>query len=705
MSSSINNIIHNSLTGLFVNQAALSVTSNNVANVNTPGYARQVVQQEAFVTGTQSGGVRISGIDRVIDRFLVRATYDANADFGRYQVENAFHERIQSFLGKPDENTSLSGKIDDLFTAISELALDPSSTILRENSLSKINNFGEEVGYLAESIQNLRKDASDSINDKIAEINALLERIDNLNPLIVRETVTNGTPGSLLEQRAQAIGELSELIDISITDTGNNGIQITTSTGITLVGQRRVELQYEAPGSVTTTTRFPSITIHPVNGVTGAVMPSTATLDGEVFGGELKGLLKMRDEELPEIAAQLGNLAAAFADEINRVHNTNSAVPAPNSLSGINTGLLGGDLHNFTGDAVFAVTDVNGDLVNSVTIDFDALAGGTLNDVITAVNAALGPAATLSLNNGVMSFSAANPAHGVAIAQSDSDPSLRAGRGFSHFFGLNDLVQANTRSHFQTGVAGAENHGFGAGQTITFEVLDDRNVSLDSYTLTIAGSSFDDLLNDLNASPLSNYATFSLSSEGEFTMTPLSSGQALSLQVKNDTTSRGATGVSLSHFFGIGERFVMDAAFGLKVKDEIFQDAGLFALARFDQSAAIGDNVFSIGDQSGARAFQDLENLVVSFREAGGLSAMNVTLGQYGANILADLGLRASMAAGFAGDSASLKNQLEQKSADISGVNLDEELSNMVIYQNAYSASARILQTAQDIYDALLSVV
>ncbi|WP_321394017.1 flagellar hook-associated protein FlgK [Emcibacter sp.] len=699
---SINNIISTALTGLYVNQSALSVTSNNVANVNTPGYSRQVVHQEAFVTGTKSGGVKIAGIERVVDQFLVAATYDANSQFGRYEVENAFHERIQAFLGRPDENASLSGELDEIFSSLSELALNPLSTVLKEDTLSAIDQFGNDLDTLAKNVQGLRQDASDQIGQTVAEINSLLDRIDSLNPLIIRETVTGGNAGSLLEQRAQALTKLSELVDISIRDTGNGGIAVTTSTGVSLVGQTGYRLKYNPPGTVTSSTPFSPITVHKVDRTTGQLSTNGVELDGSVQGGNLKGLLVLRDQDLPEIAEQLGNLGAEFVDEINRIHSESSAVPAPESLTGRNVALIGTDPHNFTGEAVFSVTDANGNLQSSVTIDFGAI-GGTVNDVITAVNVGLGGDATLALNNGVMSFTSNIAGQGVSISQADGNPSDRAGRGFSHFFGLNDLVESSVPAHFETGIAGTDDHEFAAGGTVFFELNDESGLLLADYTLTIGGTSFDDILTDLNASPLATYVTFSFSANGELLMTENAASRDLSIHVKSDSTSRGVTGVPLSTFFGIGEEYVSDAALGLKVKDHISENASLFATARLDQTAVIGQNALSIGDQDGVQALLDLEDTIFSFRQAGGLSGMDVSLSQYATSILADLGLRANMAEGFAADNEALTTQLEQKSMDVSGVNLDEELSNMIIYQNAYSAAARVLQSAQDIYDSLLA--
>ena len=137
----------------------------------------------------------------------------------------------------------------------------------------------------------------------------------------------------------------------------------------------------------------------------------------------------------------------------------------------------------------------------------------------------------------------------------------------------------------------------------------------------------------------------------------------------------------------------------------ISDDVNLLSLAKFDDSAAIGDTAISFGDQRGGIALQELESSNVTIRKAGGLNAFNSTIGQYASAVLADFGFRAQLAEGFGEDSKILLGELNQRVQSISGVNVDEELSNMIIFQNAYSSSARMLSVAQDLFDEILSIV
>lgn len=701
----ISSIISNSLTGLFTSQTALRVISDNVANVNTEGYARKIVRLDPKITGAMGAGVAISGIERVVDKFLEKSVYETKADAARYDLENTFHARMQALLGRPDVNSSLSGKINDVFNSFSELALNPLSTILKESTVSRLNAFGSEIGMLAENVQNMRLDASSQIAETVSKINGLLKRIDFLNPLIVKETITTGNAGSLIEQRAQALTELSELIDINITETGNNKIDISTKSGLTLIGVVRRQLDYNSPGIVASSTPFPPITLQDIDPTTGGLSSTGLTLDDNVSSGELFALLNLRDNELVAMSEELGAMASGMMNELNRVHNENSAAPAPNALIGNNSGMLATDPHNFTGQSTFAVTDANGNLVNSVTIDFGAV-GPDFSDVIAAVNAGLGADGTIALTNGVLSLTAAVPANGVSISQVVGSESDRAGKGFSHFFSMNDLIEARTNGQYETGVLGTDLHGFLGGGTINIDLKGVGGIDLASYTATMtAGQTFDDIVTDLNASSLGFYTTFSLSASGQLISTPTPGNEAVNVHVKSDITSRGTSGKTLSEFFGLGNRYVIDAAFDFQVVKRINDEVNLLSLARFDDTALVGETALSFGDQRGGIALQELESKNVAIAKAGGLNAFNSTLGQYAAAVLADFGFRAQLAEGFGKDSQVLLGELKQRVQSISGVNVDEELSNMIIFQNAYSSSARMLSVAQDLFDEILSIV
>ena len=703
----LNSILSTALSGMTATQQALRTTANNVTNVNTPGFAREKVEFQQTVSGGQTTGVSIGSITRVIDRFLEDAARQATADAEQFSAQTRTHDRLQSLLGRPDDNSSLAGKLDSLFAGLGDVALDPSAPARRQSALSSVTDFADEISRLSDQLQLLRADADARLVEDINKLNSLLKTVGELNPIIVREKALSVDIGGLEQQRANALNEISQLIDIRVNTNSDGSIRVVTSTGVTLLDSDRFELQFSPPGTVLANTNFSPIILNRVDSITGVADPNGKNLDSAIKGGSLRGLLDVRDVVLPDITLSVGEFAGKVIDKINGVHNDNVAVPPPNSLAGRNVGLLGTDAQSFTGKATFAVLAADGSLVNSLNFDFGALAPGTTIDgAVAAINAGLGADATLTFAAGVMTLTATNSANGVLMTQDATTPSARAGRGFSHFFGMNDLMTSQVPSQFETGFTTTDNHGFTAGGSMQLDLRSPAGDIVATHTLTISGTTFNDLLTDLNGpAALGGFATFGLDTNGALTFTPKPGFPGLRVTVASDGTQRGATGTTFSDLFGVGDSFRIEAARDVKLVDRIAMNSTQLALAKPDFTVAAGQPVVTVGDARGAFAFDDLVNQTVKFRAAGQINALSTTLGRYGATVLSNAALLGERAGDLQKNSAALKQEIETRISSASGVNMDEELANMVIFQNAFSAAARIVTTANDMFDTLLNTL
>lgn len=707
---SLNNIISTSLSGLFANQTALRATSNNVANVNTPHYSRVRTELEANVTQGTTAGVKVADVSRVVDQFLETALRTATSNASEFTAQREFHDRLQGILGDPAADSSLSSRIDSIFGSVADLTLNPADVLRRQKMLSEMQSFMDQTSLFQTQLQNLRGESSQQISENVEGINEQLQRIHDLNPLLAKQQAGNGgDSGGLEGQMSQALSALSELVDIKIDRQAGGTVFVTTSDGYPLVDTTLSQLSYSALGIVQADTIFPTINISRVDKDTLQPTSTPVDLMPHVRSGRLSGLLEMRDKQLPALSVSLGELGARVADEFNAVNNKYSAAPPPAVMTGKQTIVDGTHAHNFTGIVTFAAVNNSNELQSKITVDFGA--GGapaTFNDLITLVNGATGlnGDATLALTNGVMSFTG-NSGNRVVIADDATTPSQRAGRGFSHFFGMNDLVTANKPGIYETGITGTQTHGMTAGQTIDFKVNDSNARELSTVTVTVpAGTTYADMVTELNSvSGLGAYFTFSLDSNGALTWTEKTGFDGAKLHVVGDGTTIASTGQSFSSAFGMGDSYRADAAKGLKIVDAIKESPDLLALSVFDQTATAGNVALTKGDQRGALAFQTLETTLVNFNDAGELKSSSVTLSQYVSRFLGNAGLQAARASNFEEDNLALQQEIGQRNSDISGVNLDEELANLVVYQNAYNAAARLLSSVQELYDSLLAAV
>ncbi len=703
---SLNNIISTSLTGLFANQAAIRVTSNNIANVNTENYARVRVNQEANVVQGTSAGVVIGSIDRVVDQFLETALRTSISNTEEFSAQREFHDRFQGILGDPSSDSSLSARLDQFYSSIADLTLNPADVLRRQQTINELQSFLDQVNEIQTQIQNLRSEASQQTAETVQSINEELQRINSLNPLLVRQQALGEEAGGLEGQLADSLANLSELIDIRVSRSDTGQVTVTTQSGYPLVDSSLSQLSYNAPGIVSSGTFFPPITISRVDDATLESISTDVDLTPNIRSGRLAGLTEMRDGQLVDLSVSIDELAARIADEFNAIQNQYVAVPPSNSMTGQPTFVDGAHATNFTGVVNFAIVDDQNQLVASTSVDFDAAPPASFTALVTQVNTALGGAGTLALTDGVMSFTAANSAHGVVVYDDETTPSNRAGRGFSHFFGMNNLIEADQPGVYETGLTGTENHNLNVGGAMSFQVVNSSGSEIDTVTVNTTGTTYADMVTALNnAAGLGAYFTFTLDSDGQLEITENSGFEGAKIKIQSDTTEAGNTGLSFTRIFGIGDTFRADAASDVRVRRDIQTDPNLLALGSFDATATVGQVALTSGDQRGALALQNLETSLVAFESAGELRAGNVTLSQYVGRFLGNAGLMAQRAQNFEEDNSALQQEVFQRNADVSGVNMDEELSNLVVYQNAYNAAARVLSSVQELYDTLLNAV
>jgi flagellar hook-associated protein 1 len=702
------------LSGLRASQTGLGIVSQNIANANTPGYVRTEVTLTPRTQLGAGAGVEVDGIRRAADRFLSTASYIASAASGAAGVRADLLERAQANFGDPASPSSMFAMLDGFWSALTDLAVDPASALRRSEAVNNLQTMFSEVQRVGQSLQDLIAESDQRLSDAVDEAQNLMNRIAAMNQEIRLNRRTGADATGAENAQSALIDQLSALLDVRVTNVPDGGVHVRTSGGALLVGVSAARLNY-TPGN-------------PQAGVFGAItmnedIGAFSNLEPYILGGSIKGLLQVRDKDLPGLAQALGGFAAALGDSINQVHNENTASPAPSVLTGRQTGLLGADSMGFTGQATIGVVDSAGVLRQRLTIDFDAgqITGeapaavynfaDTINGFVGALNTALGassPAGAASFNGGVMSINAG--AGGLVVQQDAADPSQRAGRGFSHFFVLNDLVSRPTPSFFENGIQGADPLGFNAGGEMTFEVRDSAGRVVANRTISITGAlaapgaNWDDLVWELNAAGtgVGEYGSFALSpNTGQLAFTP-SGPFRVSLQY--DSTQRGTTGVSVSALHGLSAANNARRAMETHVDSAILADPGLLAVGRPDLSADLGARIIEAGDNRGAAALVAAKNTVRSFGAAGVMTAQSATLAVYAARLGGEAGRLSAAAEREARGAEAVSIAANDRRAEVESVSLDDELMKMTTYQNAYAASARVIQAAKEMIDVLMAI-
>lgn len=703
---SLTSIMNIATSGLQVAQAQLRINADNIANVNTVGYVRKVADQSAAVTGGQGAGVDVSRVRLATNRFLQAAGLAASADAARQTVRYELYDQIQTQFGDPSGDGGFFADIDKLFASYATLGESPTSSAARQDTVYKTQALFNEAAGIAADIQAARQEADSRLRSAVETINPLLEQIDKLNGTISSGSVINQDVTGAQNAQQTLINELSQYMDVKIEPRASGGVTLRTATGMTLVGEGHATLSYQAAGTVDATTAFSDIMITEPNGTRWPL------LDG-VSSGEIRGLVELRDIDAPAAAARLGELTAKLADELNRAHNANSSVPAPTSLTGRNTGQsLENALTGFTGTTTITAVDSAGVIQASAEIVFSG-ATMTINGVaadpttfLATINAQLGGAATVGFAGGQLQIEGQG-GNGIAIADDATNPSSKGGRGFSHWFGLNDLVSTTTPSFYDTGLALASEHGFDAGESLTFRFGSETGSRLRDITVAVpAGTgTMGELLTALNdpVAGVGRYGAFSLDASGTLSFKAYDASRT-TMSVVKDSTTQDPSGLSMSQLFGLGGMGATRAG-AYSVRSDIQQDPGKLALAQLNLSAAAGTSALSKNDGRGGLLLADAGKKNVNFASAGGHSGGTKTLSSYAADFAGDLGAKASAAKTRAETATALAQEADSRRNSSEGVNMDEELVNMTTFQQAYNASARLIQASKDMYDVLIGIL
>lgn len=685
----LNDILSSALSGLNATQTGLRTLSNNVANAGTAGYARETVALTTSVTAGQVTGVVVGQAERIGDQFLESNVYVRSGEQGSADVTASYLDQMQGLFGTPGEATSFTARMASLTAAATAMTSGAGTAqtaaafvLSAQTALSGLRQIGDGLAALG-------TDLDARVGTTLDQVNGLLSQVKSANDSVARLQGLGASTAGAVDQRAQALEKLSSLIGITTRDQPDGRVVLESNGGAVLLDRNLRQL---VPGD-TSTNGAVSIRF-------GDGSATGETISAGGAGGQLGGLLQLRDGSLAQTSQRLGHYFAGLAGVLNAVSNANTAVPPPASLTGTKTALVASDALHFTGAATFAVTHADGSLVASTRVDFSALpATATVADAVAAINTGLGGAGTATFANGRLSIAAAAAGDGVAIGQDAASPSVRGGAGFAQVFDLNDLVQTATAPLAPPGFATSDETGFAAGQTATLSLRDSSGRQIATTTFTGGtGQTFGTAVAALNASPLGQFGTFALDPAGRiaFSAGPNASGSTIA--IPSDSTDRFGSGYGLTALTALTSG--VEALGTAAVRPDIVADPAKLPLARLQGSTVPGQKVLGAADHRGATAFVD--GLATAVRLGDGRTG---TIGDLADRFASDLGA-ASVAASAASADASQRRDAAVSSRDsFSGVNIDEELARMVQLQNSYAAAARVISTASQMYDALIAMV
>jgi flagellar hook-associated protein 1 len=314
--------ITSAISGLNVTQSALSIVSGNIANAQTAGYTEKTATQVAAISAGDTVGVNISSVNREIDTYL-QAQLRTESSGGNYSSTlSDYYNQLQSVFGQPGSTNDLTTAYNNLTTAAQALSTSPDSSSAQYGMLSAGQSLAQQLNSMSSSIQGLRTQAESDIGNAVTQANQDMQQIATLNQQLSVMNTQDATFATLADQRDSAISSLSNLMNVTVTPTANNEVNVFTGSGVQLVGNTAVKLNFDGQGSLTPQSQWsadPSkctvgtITID--NGTRGA--PFDLLANGCIKSGQIAALVQMRDQVLPQAQAQLDQVAAGLSSALS----------------------------------------------------------------------------------------------------------------------------------------------------------------------------------------------------------------------------------------------------------------------------------------------------------------------------------------------------------------------------------------------------
>lgn len=633
---------------LVANQIALQTTGNNIANVSTPGYSRQSVAL-ATVPGQYTGsgyigqGVDVRTILRNQNELLTRQAAAAGSVQSSDQARSERLNQLQDIFS--GGTSGLGASINDMMNALSDVVSAPTDLTARTLALTRMDETATRLRSSADRISEMQGSLTGELNNSVDAINNLATQIANVNNEVAKATGRGQSPNDLLDQRDQLIRDLNQYIQTTQipADDGSVGVFIGGSQPLVLGSTSPpvvIDNATSTPGSGQLKLFFAPV---------GA--PRTEMDENLLGGGSVSGLLRFNNSDLSEGRNLLGRMAMAIGMTMNDQHNLGLTLDGnlgsdlfsvPTSMPGYTAGVAAGTVA-FTTPTAFAASDYEVRFTTPPAGQVVRLSDGKATSFTTLANLSSQTIDGLTFN--------------MTAAGNAGERVL-----FKPFSSAASNIESLVHSPRDLAVANPINAAMGPTNSGSLQLAKLTATGVPNPPGFTAPPPTGVVLT-FTAGPPSTYGvTGSTSPASGTTGLPYTSGQAINIdgwQVTLQGTP--ATGDTLT----VGD--ATDAQYG----DYYTRNAG---------------------NATALLALRD----VTMFDGA--------TLSDGYAGAIAQVGTR-TQSANFAAElSSTIATNLERDRTAVSGVNLDEEAARLIQYQQAYQASAKMIQIAQSVFDTLLSI-
>jgi flagellar hook-associated protein 1 FlgK len=318
----LSSALASALSGLRANQAALSITSANVANANTPGYITQTSNQIEVPSGGPGASVQVTGVTRELDTFVQNQLRTEIGGGGFADQTANILGQLQSLYGTPGSVGTLETAFNNFTSAVQAISTSSNGLSSQTTALAAAQALAQQLNTTSQGIQTLRSNVEQDIGASAAQANTDLNQIAAINTKLQGLNPTDPAAATLEDQRDNAINDLARLVDVKVSSTGNNQVNIFTTTGIQLVGAGLAsQFSFSSQGTLTPTSLYNSDPAKSGVGTLSITLPNGSSLDvvanNVISSGQIAADLKLRDQTLVQAQTQVDQFAATLASSLS----------------------------------------------------------------------------------------------------------------------------------------------------------------------------------------------------------------------------------------------------------------------------------------------------------------------------------------------------------------------------------------------------
>lgn len=665
------------ISGLSAAQNALDIIGNNIANAATEGYHRQNPdlrpKSDVFTNGVLVGqGVDMAMINRNINYLLETEIMDQEATLEQLTRELDSLKTMESAFGEMS-TSALSTTIDNFYSALHNLSEKPSDVVYQSEVVSTAKTLSAQLQNLGKIVSDLEDNTYTESRNLISDINTYASQIADLNKLIHRSMVKGENPNNMLDERDKVIAEMNELVGVTTYQRDNGVFDVSVGNIPLVTGSFASEVEV-------------GLVVNGSNYDLGLAPKGSGIYDTEITGGQLGGLFSMKNTILRDVADKLDNLAQNIIYSMNDMH-----------VQGIGTYGSFETLQGWTltttnldemeppitngGELFIRVIDASGNAYrDSITIS----TSDTVSDVITDIEATF-------------------PELNAAIVADKLQISVDTGAFPGYKFDFLPGVLSAPNSSTLTGGGGGE-------LPPVVEVLGNyTGTSDETYTFTVTGSAdgyigTGDLRLLVQDSGGGTVANVNIGSGYEIGR-HIEIDKGIKIALKANGSEPGYVRVAPAQDFtveaisdsdtagilsstGLNAFFIGTSATSIEVVDAIENDFSLIAVSR--NVGGVDNNNVRAMAQLGDTADADMNNL---------------TPKEYYRTLTTDIGQQISLTELKQENSLGIWRSLKQQRDDVSGVDMNDEASKMLVYERMFQGMAKYMNTVAGTLDTLIGIM